>query len=57
MWKDRQQRKAQTTIVHFPGEGHFFSKMFCFTVVQSLVMNRFQLIAGCFGFIFCSWLC
>ena len=41
----------------FPGEGHIFWKMLGFTVVKSLVMNGSQLIAGCFQFVFDSWLC
>ena len=36
---------------------HFFSKLLSFTVVTSLVTNGFRFIAGCFGFIFRSWLC
>lgn len=35
----------------------FFSKIIGFTVVKSLVTNGSQLVAWCFQFIFCSWLC
>ena len=35
----------------------FFSKMLGFNVVKSLVTNGSQLVAWCFQFIFCSWLC
>ena len=50
-------KNSNNNFVFFLEKVTFFSKLLSFTAVTSLVTNGFRLIAGCFGFIFRSWLC